>query len=172
MADYRKLIPIIKKWEGGWANDKDDLGGATMMGVTIGTYTDYCRRKGKGKPSNEDLRNITEEEWEDIFKTLYWDRWKADEIENQSIANILVDWVWASGVHGIKRPQRMLGVTDDGIVGKNTLKAVNNYPPEELFAGIVADREMFIEHIINRRPANAKFRNGWLNRIRDFRYEK
>ena len=116
MADYRKLIPIIKKWEGGWANDKDDLGGATMMGVTIGTYTNYCRRKGKGKPSNEDLRNITKEEWEDIFKTLYWDRWKADEIENQSIANILVDWVWASGVHGIKRPQRMLGANIYAII--------------------------------------------------------
>ena len=102
---------------------------------------------------------------------MYWDRWRADDIKNQSVANILVDWVWASGVHGIKRPQRLLGVEEDGIVGKNTLNAVNGADQEELFAGIVFDREQFIEEIIERRPKNAKFRNGWLNRIRDFRYE-
>ena len=38
MADVRKLAPFILKWEGGFVNDPDDLGGATNMGVTIGTY--------------------------------------------------------------------------------------------------------------------------------------
>lgn len=32
MADYRKLKPFILKWEGGYVNDKDDLGGATNKG--------------------------------------------------------------------------------------------------------------------------------------------
>ena len=27
------------------------------------------------------------------FKKLYWDKWKADSIKNQSVADILVDWV-------------------------------------------------------------------------------
>ena len=35
MADVRKLAPFILKWEGGFVNDPDDLGGATNMGVTI-----------------------------------------------------------------------------------------------------------------------------------------
>ena len=38
MADVRKLAPFILKWEGGFVNDPDDLGGATNMGVTIGTW--------------------------------------------------------------------------------------------------------------------------------------
>ena len=42
MADVRKLAPFILKWEGGFVNDPDDLGGATNMGVTIGTYEAYC----------------------------------------------------------------------------------------------------------------------------------
>ena len=29
MADVRKLAPFILKWEGGFVNDPDDLGGAT-----------------------------------------------------------------------------------------------------------------------------------------------
>ena len=44
MADVRKLAPFILKWEGGFVNDPDDLGGATNMGVTIGTYEAYCRK--------------------------------------------------------------------------------------------------------------------------------
>lgn len=77
---------------------------------------------------------MSDEEWTDILRTYYWNRWKADQIENQSIANILVDWVWASGVHGIKKPQSLLGVTADGIVGKATLAAINGYPSQhELF---------------------------------------
>ena len=35
MADVKKLAPFILKWEGGFVNDPDDLGGATNMGVTI-----------------------------------------------------------------------------------------------------------------------------------------
>ena len=190
MANVEKLIPHIIKWEAGitqkqgeslyslferakksgLANDNDDLGGLTMVGVTYGTFEAYCRKK-RIEPTPFKLQTIDYSDWLDILKTLYWDRWKADEIDNQSVANILVDWVWASGVHGIKRPQLLLGVTADGIVGKNTLKAVNNYNSEELFAGIVFDREQFINEIVKARPRNEKFKNGWLNRIRDFKYK-
>ena len=45
MADVRKLAPFILKWEGGFVNDPDDLGGATNMGVTIGTYEHIAERK-------------------------------------------------------------------------------------------------------------------------------
>ncbi len=60
MADVRKLAPFILKWEGSFVNDPDDLGGATNMGVTIGTYEAYCRKKGYSKPTVERLKNLTE----------------------------------------------------------------------------------------------------------------
>ena len=46
MANVEKLVPFILKWEGGFVNDPDDLGGATNKGVTLATYTQYCRKKG------------------------------------------------------------------------------------------------------------------------------
>ena len=63
---------------------------------------------------------------------MYWDRWKADEIKSQSIADILVDWIWASEMHGIKIPHDLVGVIPDGIVGPKTLAAVNSRNPREL----------------------------------------
>lgn len=171
MADINKLIPIILKWEGGFVNDPDDLGGATNKGITIGTYEYYCKLKGYPKPTIERLKNISDEQWKDILKTLYWDKWQADNINNQSIANILVDWVWASGGYGIKLPQKILNVQIDGVVGNKTLQALNNYPNQkELFDKIKQERIDYIDRIIASRPANKKFRNGWLNRINDFKY--
>lgn len=171
MANVNKLAPFILRWEGGFVNDQDDLGGATNMGVTIGTYKTYRKKKGLSEPTVEDLKKLSIKEWTDIMKGSYWDRWKADQIVNQSVANILVDWVWASGNHGIKRPQKILGVTVDGIVGSKTLNAVNVRDSKELFYAIKADRIKFIEEICISRPANNKFKRGWLNRINAIKFE-
>lgn len=171
MADINVLVPLILKWEGGFVNDPDDLGGATNRGVTLATYTRYRKDRKRPVPTADDLKNLSCEEWTDILKTYYWDRWQADRIRDQSVANILVDWVWASGVYGIKIPQQILEVTADGIVGKNTLAALSSYQPQaELFGRIKQARFEYIDRICTSRPANRKFRKGWENRIRDFRY--
>ena len=171
MASSSKLVPFILQWEGGFVNDPLDLGGATNKGITIGTFTEYKKRKGLKAPTVQDLKNISNEDWHEVFKGLYWDRWKADEIKNQSVANILVDWVWASGSHGIRRPLRLLGVTADGVVGSKTIAALNAKNPAELFRMIKADRIKFIDEICEKRPANNRFKKGWLNRINAIRYE-
>ena len=172
MANVEKLVPFILKWEGGFVNDPDDLGGATNRGVTLATYAQYCKKKGYPVPTVERLKNLSEREWTEILKTMYWDRWKADKIVNQSVANILVDWVWASGVHGIKRSQKILGVSVDGIVGNQTLAAVNARDAKELFYAIKADRIRFIDEICKARPANEKYRQGWMNRINNLTFEQ
>lgn len=170
MADVNKLAPFILKWEGGFVNDSDDLGVTTNMGVTIGTYEAYCRKKGYPKPTVERLKTSRKRN-KRRFETMYWDRWKADEIKSQSIADILVDWIWASEMHGIKIPHDLVGVIPDGIVGPKTLAAVNSRNPRELFDQIKIAGFDFIEDICRERPANNKFKRGWMNhRINDISY--
>ena len=166
MAKYTKLIGKVLKHEGGYAGNIDGMT-CTMKGVTLATYRKYF-----GKDKNcKDLKEITDSEWEHIFKKGFWDRWKADEIENQSIANLLVDWCWASGVYGIKLPQRVLGVKDDGIVGPKTLKAINDYPnKKELFDKLWNRRKKHFQDIA--KNGKEKFLKGWLNRLNDFKYEE
>ena len=172
MANIQKLVPHILKWEGGWANDPHDKGGPTMKGVTLTTYTAYCKKKGKGLPTQLQLKNISQAEWEDILKTMYWDKWNADKIKTQSIANLLVDWVWASGSYGIKFPQRVLGVKDDGIVGDKTLAAINNYPNQkELWTKLWNRRKKHFEDIVAKNPSQGKFLKGWMNRLKDLKWE-
>lgn len=190
MADINKFIPFLIKWEAGvtdedldnrqlfekaresgWADDPDDAGGKTMTGVTIGTYTQYRKNKKLPAPTADDLKNISYDEWLEILKTMYWDRWKADNIRSQEVAEILVDWVWASGVNGIKRPQKLLGVKVDGIVGEKTLAAVNAADPMTLFFQIKNDRVKYIDERCKKRPVNEKYRKGWMNRLNDIDYK-
>ena len=166
MANHKKLEPFILRWEGGFVNDKDDLGGATNMGVTLATY----RSVFGSKKTVNDLKRMTRAQWGIIFKKFYWDKWKADDIKDQNVANILVDWLWASGSYGIKLPQKVLNVPIDGIVGSKTIAAINSRDPKELFDAIKAERVAFIDRICQSRPANIKFKKGWLNRINDFKY--
>ena len=167
MADYRKLKPFILRWEGGYINDQADLGKQTNKGVTLSTYRSVF---GKNKTVS-DLKKITDEQWEFIFKKFYWDKWKADYIKDQNVANILVDWLWCSGSYGIKIPQRVLGVSADGIVGSKTIAAINARDGRELFDTIKQERKDFIDRICQTRPQNRKFKNGWMNRINSLAYE-
>lgn len=182
MADYKKMIPFILRWEGGYVNDPLDRGGETNKGITIATWRNAGHDTSEKIPVlkvgsktytsvTKSLYEMTDEQWGDIFKNLYWDKWKADNINNQSIAEILVDWVWASGVWGIKKPQALLGVTADGIVGTKTLAAVNNSDPKKLFEDIRNARIEFVENIVKKTPSQARFINGWKNRINSIKFE-
>ena len=186
MANVDILLPFILKYEGGFVNDPADSGGATNKGVTIATWRSVGYDKdGDGDIDVQDLKLISNKDVRDrVLKPHYWDRWKADQIQSQKIANILVDWVWASGANGIKIPQRLLGVAVDGIVGAKTLAAVNAADPDVLFDRIYQARETFLRDItnqsiasyekkINRKATNAelmkytkkRFIKGWLNRL-------
>ena len=166
MAVYTKIIKKILKWEGGYAGNIDGAT-CTMKGVTLATYRRFF---GKEKTC-KDLKEITQAEWDYIFKKGFWDRWKADDIENQSIAELLVDWCWTSGVWGIKFPQRVLGVNDDGIVGPKTLAAINDYEDqEELFNKLWNRRKKHFQDIA--KGGKEKFLGGWLNRLNDFKYRE
>lgn len=162
-------LPLEKQFEKarltGWSDDPDDPGGATMIDVTIGAYADYRIRNSRSKPSKADLRAITFPEWADILKTMYWDRVRGDEIQSQGVANILLDWVWASGPGSISGAQRLVGVAPDGIVGPLTVKAINGADHEALFEKIRGERERRY-----RRCRGAwKYLKGWLRRLNAIR---
>lgn len=172
MSDVNKLAPVIFKWEGGFVDDPLDNGGATNKGVTIATWRQCGYDKdGDGDIDVDDLKKLTLSDATIVLKKYYWDRWKADQINNQSVANILVDWVWGSGVHGIKIPQRLLGVTVDGIVGQKTIEAINNSDQSELFKKIWLARKDFLNGIVQRNPEQKRFIKGWLNRLNDFKFK-
>lgn len=173
MASISVIVPLILKWEGGYVNDKDDKGGATNRGVTLATYKTYKKKKGEPEPGVKELKKMSADEWLEILRLFYWDKCKGDELYSQSVANMLVDFAWHSGVKkAVTTIQEIVGEKADGIFGIRTLAAVNGMEARALFEKLKKERIAYIRYICKMRPANAKFKKGWLNRVNSIVYEE
>lgn len=165
MADAKILMPFILSKEGGYSNKKSDKGGPTMKGVTLVTYRSVYGEK----KTVADLKKITNDEWYNIYKKHYWDKCKADEIKDQSVANLLVDFAWHSGVgRASKAIQKVVGARQDGIIGDLTLREINDEDARELFTALKLERVKYLQGIAKgSQKVNLK---GWLNRVGDIHY--
>lgn len=164
MADFNQYIPKLKRWEGGWSDNPNDSGGATMCGVTLATY----RRHYGANKTKYDLRHISDYEWYTIMKS-YWDACKGDKIVNQSLAEIVVDWYINAGVNALKNVQRALKLQPDGIIGPKSLAALNA-DAQVVFGKVKAARLSYYMQIA--KGKNATFLKGWINRTNDFTFKK
>ena len=167
MADFYKYTPKLKQYEGGFVNHPADPGGATNRGVTLATFQAHF---GSNR-TVADLKKMTDAQWELIMKT-YWDRCKGDQIRNQSIAELLVDWHINSGVAGIKAWQRSAALDADGIIGPKSLAVLNSPAEAVIFLRMKAAREQYYRNLALADPSKRTFLKGWLNRVNSFQYEQ
>lgn len=161
MADFKKALEKVLRWEGGRVDDPDDYGGRTCSGITQKTYNQYF---------TGDVWNIEPHQVAYIYKIGYWDKIKGDYIQNQRIAELLFDFSVNSGVHtAVVKIQMLLNLKPDGIFGPVTLKAINEKNPELLFRELFDVRVAYYKLIVKNRPSNQKFLKGWLNRLNSYK---
>jgi lysozyme family protein len=91
---FPRVMEFVYAREGGFANHSQDPGGATNMGITIGTLSRWLGRKA----TVEDVKNLTKEEATKIYRAYYWEPSGASKATDYPTALLLMD----SGVlHGI-----------------------------------------------------------------------
>lgn len=172
MANYKEIVPFILSWEGGYVNHPNDRGGATNKGITMNTWRGYCAKKGK-PATIATLKAMTTSEWEEIFKGSYWDALSLDKVSDQNVANIMVDWAWASGATtAAMQLQKILGVKADGIIGKKTLAVMNGKSGLSLFGQIKQRRLVFVDNIVKKDKTQKCFLAGWKRRINSIMYDQ
>ena len=180
MAKAQSFFPFILKWEGErYVNDPLDKGGCTHTGVTLATWqTVGYDKNGDGKIDCEDVRLINRADAYQVFLKTFWNPYRANEIKSQSIANIIVDWAWASGVvTALKKVQRLLNkefglaLPESGKMDDATLQAINQVEQTRFYSALRAAREAHFRGIVAANPSQARFLQGWLNRLNDFPQE-
>ena len=142
-----------------------------MKGVTLETF----RKVYGASKTASDLKKITDEQWHHIYKKYYWDDCKADQINNQSVANLLVDFAYNSGVsRAVQKIQTIVGTKADGIMGNMTLAAINSYKQGQwaLFDKLKVSRIAFLNAIVNNDPKQSVNLHGWLRRVGNIQYGK
>ena len=161
MANIEFTRQFILASEGGFSNNVLDSGGATNKGITLGTFRYYY---GSKKTVN-DLKNITDKQWLDIFRRGYWNKWKADEIVSDKVALVLVDWIFNSGSACIRPAQQVIGTTADGIVGPQTIAKINSQDSESLYRKLMERRNRYYVSIVKNKSSQLAFLEGWENRL-------
>jgi lysozyme family protein len=147
------------KSEGGFVNHPSDPGGMTNLGVTKATWENWV-----GRASDEaEMRSLTPEKVEPLYKKKYWDAVRADELP-VGLDYLMFDFgVNAGPGRAIKVMQSAVGVTPDGGFGPLTLAAVQAIDPVELIEKFSQAKEDFYRSL----GTFATFGKGWLNRVAD-----
>lgn len=149
MDRFSKFIPIILRNEGGYVNNPNDSGGETKYGISKRSYP------------NVDIKNLTVEKASEIYKEVYYDACKCDLINSELLSLQMFDWAVTSGVsRAIKALQKIVGTTQDGVIGEHTLAEVNK---ADFSSQYIQAREAFYKSIGVGK--NLEFLKGWLKRV-------
>lgn len=112
MADYKNLIPFIRKAEGGLSGtltdtahlnpsncgkDKNGNPYHTNKGIQWITFKNLAS-KGGYVANCSGFLNMPDSIWNKVYKIGFWDAIQGDRINNQAIANVFVEMTWGSGL--------------------------------------------------------------------------
>lgn len=177
MADSRQLSKFVLSFESSkYTNHRSDRGGPTKYGITLATWKKVGYDKnGDRAITAEDIKLLTEDDYNRVFKLNYWDACWGDHIKNQSVANLLIDFAYNSGVsRAIRHVQSLVGAKQDGIMGPATLSAINNFKQGQwvLFEKLKVDRIAYLHEIVKNDPKQDPNLPGWLRRNKHIEYGK
>jgi len=170
--------------EGGFSNDPDDPGGATMHGVTIGTLKRLgMDLTGDGAVTEADVRAVTAEQAEDIFIRHYFQAANLAALPEPLQATVFDMYVNA-GSGAIRILQRLLNemgqdVAVDGVLGPLTAAATHATfakAPAQFVDAYGIARRNFYYALGDARPQSRKYarrasdggKGGWIKRAEEF----
>lgn len=161
--NFEKAFKKTLVHEGGWSDNPNDPGGATMKGVTQRTYSDFL-----GRPATRaELRAIPDGHLQAIYRTGYWDKVRASELPSGVDFAIYDAAVNSGPARAAKWLQSALGVPADGILGPKTLAAAKAADPTALINKIMDLRLAFLKNLTTWQH----FGKGWNSRVASVRAE-
>jgi lysozyme family protein len=136
-----------------------DPGGPTRWGITL---TD-ARLHWKPQATAEDVKNMPLGIALGIYVTKYWAAVRGDDLPG-GVDYSTGDYGVNSGVGRARKVlQRVVGVKDDGVLGAETIAAVERRDPKAIITAMNAERLAFLQTL----AIWPTYRNGWTTRVRE-----
>lgn len=175
MATFEEWVSQVLDHEGGFVDLEDDKGGATNLGVTIPVLEQFrdapCDR--------DDIEDLTVDEAKEIYRKLYWDKAKLDELPND-LRFAYADMTVNMGHGGAGKVLQMAcntrrhpndteqWISVDGMVGPNTVNAVRD-SEIQVFDLVVEQIVFYVNNILTgsrygKRTRQNRFIRGWIRR--------
>lgn len=169
MANFNNAIKFVLAKEGGYQAHPNDNGNYNsnneLVGTNMGISAPVLERYLGRVVTEQDMRSLTQATAKEIYRKNFWNPIHGDRIAHDSTAIAIFDWFVNAGRPAIVKAQEVVKVKADGIVGRITLKALNEYDPKKFFDEYQEKRVEWYRRLTDRRPTLRVFLNGWLNRI-------
>lgn len=156
---FRRLIGH----EGGYSNDRRDPGNWTGGKVGVGILKGTKFGLAANTYSNLDIKNLTLAQAKAIYKKDWWDKLGADGMHSAIVFQLWDFAINAGRNRAIKELQQAVGVPADGIIGPQTLAAVNAYDLNDVILSLTAERLKFYTSL----GTFKTYGKGWTNRVAD-----
>ncbi len=158
---FLNVLPYVFEEEGGYVNHPADPGGHTNMGITLATLSAWMGTKA----SAADIRNLSQKTAADIYKKNYWDKIAGDVLP-AGIDYAVFDFAINSGpARAAKALQKIAGTSQDGIIGDQTLSALNLRDPASVINNLCDLRQNWLQTL----SAFKTFGKGWTARVKRVR---
>jgi len=178
--DYKAFLRALEftaKWEGGFSDHPDDVGGRTYKGVTQGSWDSFA--SSNSQYSAKDVASLTDEEVADFY---YLTRWKAvglDESIPYPLSVAIFDtavnfnentaWAFINEAINPDSPKHSLTRDEQEKIKQQVLEMLKNgeITPEELTKKQL-DRRLTQHHqTASKHGDQQSFIQGWENRVND-----
>jgi lysozyme family protein len=181
MSELRLALPTIFLHEGRYVNNIKDPGGATNYGISLrfllqnGDLDKDGRLDGDidrdGDVDIDDIKKMTLEDAAHLYDLYFWSRHGYSRVDDQAIATKVFDLAINMGSVGahkcIQRALRAASnykVAEDGVIGKESFKAINTSNPVKLLPSLKSEAAGYYRSIRLKGGNEKEFINGWLNR--------
>ena len=155
--NWEKSLEVILHHEGGYVNHPKDPGGETNMGVTKRVYEDFGGTK--------DMKELTKEDVEPIYKKNYWDRVKGDDLP-EGLDLMIFDFAVNAGTgRAAKFIQRLVNTTVDGGIGPNTLGKIKEYVITHGIDETISNYALMRQNYYESLSTFDTFGRGWTRRV-------
>lgn len=155
--NFDAALKAVLHHEGGFVNHPRDPGGMTNLGVTKKVWGEWVKRE----VGESEMRDLTPEKVAPLYKKMYWDRARCDELP-EGVDYIVFDTAVNSGVgRAVRFLQACVGADQDGVIGPKTLAAVQAADPKVLVEDYAKRRLSFLSAL----PAWDTFGRGWSRRV-------
>lgn len=159
-GNFKESLRLVLKHEGGYVDHPKDPGGATNLGVTIGTLSGWL-----GRPATKaEVRKLTAETVAPIYRKQYWDRVWGDDLP-KGLDYAVFDFAVNSGPSkAVKSLQAALGMPkkeQDGAMGLNTLRTVRAANADAVIVKLCDGRLAWLKRL----KTWGTFGRGWGSRV-------
>lgn len=159
---FKQALDYVIQNEGDtYIDNPMDSGGPTKFGVTQIMYSKFLGREVSG----QDIEALTFEKVSPFYENFYWSPVRGDQISDSPKATALFDTAVLYGpARANSMAQKISNSKVDGIMGENSLHAVNLVQPEIFILKLYIQIRDRIDEVIKLNRKNEIFRKGWLKR--------